>query len=108
MLLFTLDAKSQIGERRNEIRFGVTSGVNINSIDFDPTIKQGKLIGYTGGIAMKYTCEKYFNTVCALQVELNYARLGWKEDIQNSAGEKLSDTYQRNMNYIQLPMFANL
>ena len=24
MLLFTLDAKSQIGERRNEIRFGVT------------------------------------------------------------------------------------
>ena len=108
MLLFTLDAKSQIGERRNEIRFGVTSGVNINSIDFDPTIKQGKLIGYTGGIAMKYTCEKYFNTVCALQVELNYARLGWKEDILNSAGEKLSDTYQRNMNYIQLPMFANL
>ena len=82
MLLFTLDAKSQIGERRNEIRFGVTSGVNINSIDFDPTIKQGKLIGYTGGIAMKYTCEKYFNTVCALQVELNYAlpmfaNLGW-------------------------------
>ena len=33
MLLFTLDAKSQIGERRNEIRFGITSGVNINSID---------------------------------------------------------------------------
>ena len=108
ILLFTPNVKSQIGERRNEIRFGITSGVNMNSIDFDPTIKQGKLMGYTGGIAMKYTCEKYFNTVCALQAELNYARLGWKEDILNSAGEKLSDTYQRNMNYIQLPMFANL
>ncbi len=105
---YAQNATSQIGERRNEIRVGLTSGINMNSIDFDPTIKQGKLMGYTGGFAMKYTCEKYFNTICALQVELNYARLGWKEDILSATGEKLPDTYQRNMNYVQLPLFANL
>lgn len=108
LFAFTFYAKAQIGERRNEIRVGVNSGVSMNSIDFDPTIKQGRLIGYNGGISLKYTCEKYFNTICALQVELNYARLGWKEDIQSSAGTKLPDTYQRNMNYLQLPMLANL
>lgn len=103
-----LATHAQVGERRNELRVGVTSGISMNSVDFDPTIKQGKLMGYTGGVAMKYTCEKYFNTVCALQVELNYAKLGWKEDIQSYAGEKLPDTYQREINYIQLPMFAYL
>lgn len=108
LFAFTFCAKAQIGERRNEIRVGVNSGVSMNSIDFDPTIKQGRLIGYNGGISLKYTCEKYFNTICALQVELNYARMGWKEDIQSSAGTELPDTYQRNMNYLQLPMLANL
>lgn len=106
--LALLSANAQIGERRNEFRVGVTSGVSMNSIDFDPTIKQGKLMGLNGGVAMKYICEKYFKTLCALQVEVNYAKLGWKEDIMSYSGQKLPDTYQREMNYIQVPMFANL
>lgn len=108
MFAVALCARAQIGERRNEIRVGVNSGVSMNSIDFDPTIKQSRLVGFNGGVSLKYTCEKYFNTICALQVELNYARLGWKEDIQSSSGVELPDTYQRNMNYLQLPMLANL
>ena len=109
ILLATFSSvKSQVGERRNEFRVGVTSGLSMNSVDFDPTIKQGKLMGYTGGVAVKYICEKYFKTLCALQVEVNYAKLGWKEEILNAAGAKLPDAYRREMNYIQIPMFANL
>lgn len=98
----------QVGERRSELRLGVTSGVSLNSVDFDPTIKQQKLVGYTGGISLKYTCEKYFNTICAIEAEINYARMGWREDVLSSTGAKLPDTYSREMNYIQLPLLANL
>lgn len=41
-------------------------------------------------------------------MELNYAQLGWNEDIMNSQSEPLPDTYKRKLTYIQLPMFARL
>lgn len=108
LLLVCLGASAQIGEHRSELSIGVTGGMSMNSIDFDPTIKQKSLMAFTGGIAMRYTCEKYFSTVCALQIELNYTQLGWKEDISSRAGEPLPDKYTRKINYIQLPMFARL
>ena len=107
-LYSSLFACAQVGEHRSTFSVGVNGGYVLSSVGFDPKVSQSYHGGAVAGLSWRYTCEKYFNTVCALQVELNYARLGWKEDIQNSAGEKLSDTYQRNMNYIQLPMFANL
>lgn len=99
---------AQIGERRSELCVGITAGMSFNAVDFDPTIKQNRLSAVTGGIAMRYTCEKYFSTVCALQVELNYAQLGWNENILNYNGEPLPDTYKRKINYIQLPLLARL
>lgn len=100
--------QAQIGERRSELSVGITSGVSLNSVDFDPTIKQNYLSSFTGGVAMRYTCEKYFSTVCTLQLELNYAQLGWNENILNSQGEPLPDTYKRKLSYIQLPLLARL
>lgn len=109
LLVFSfITASAQIGESRSELCVGVTAGANINNVDFDPTIKQSGLVGFTGGVAMRYTCEKYFSTICAIQIELNYAHMGWKEKIMNNAGEKLPDKYQRNMNYIQMPFLARL
>ena len=93
LLFVCLGASAQIGEHRSELSIGVTGGMSMNSIDFDPTIKQKSLMAFTGGIAMRYTCEKYFSTVCALQIELNYTQLGWKEDISSRAGEPLPDKY---------------
>ena len=101
-------AFAQVGESRSGLRIGVTSGLSLNSIDFDPTVKQRSHTGLNCGIALKYVCEKYFKTLCSLQAELNYARLGWNEDILSYSGSKLPDTYQRHMNYIQLPLLANL
>lgn len=99
---------AQIGERRSQLSIGGNAGMSFASVDFDPTIKQGSLACPTLGVTMRYTCEKYFTTVCALQVELNYMRLGWKENVMNSSSEPLPDTYQREIGYVQMPMLARL
>jgi hypothetical protein len=43
--------------------------------------------------------------ICAIQGELNFAQLGWTEDIKNG---DLSGTYKRDANYIQMPILVNL
>lgn len=96
-------AHAQVGEYRSQLAVGVNGGYTLNQIDFNPTIKQQWHGGPTMGLTVRYTCEKYFACICALQAELNYARLGWTELIETS-----DDTYQRHMNYIQLPVFARL
>ncbi|MDD7251794.1 MAG: porin family protein [Prevotellaceae bacterium] len=106
--VFVLSASAQIGERRSQLSIGVNGGVALSTIDFDPTIKQYQHIGPTIGVSLRYTCEKYFSTVCALQAELNYTQLGWKENILNAHGEKLKDTYKRDLGYLQLPLLCRL
>src|SRR5574344_1575616 len=101
-------AKAQIGERRAQLSVGVNGSLAFNSVDFDPTIKQNEHNGPMFGVVVRYTCEKYFSTVCAVQMELNYAQMGWKENILNSSGQALSDTYSRNMGYLQMPFMARL
>lgn len=106
--LTVASAVAQVGDRRSEIAFGLNAGVALNKITFEPTIKQSYHVGPTMGMTFRYTCEKYFKTVCALQVELNYTRLGWTEDIVNFDNEPLPETYTRNQNYIELPLLARL
>lgn len=108
LLVISNTSFAQIGERRNDLAIGANAGVGFNTISFDPTIKQSQQIGTTFGVTLRYTSEKYFKSICALQVELNYARLGWKENIRSSADVPLPDTYRRNQDYIQLPMLARM
>ena len=108
LLLFAVPVQAQVGEARNSLAVGFTGGVMMNTIGFDPTIKQNQHIGPTFGVVARYTSERYFKAYCALQVELNYSVLGWRENILNSNSEPLPDTYERNIHYIQLPMLARL
>ena len=108
LFLGTQQAMGQVGEARNSLAVGFTGGVMMNTIGFDPTIKQKQHIGPTVGIVARYTSERYFKAYCALQVELNYSVLGWRENILNSNSEPLPDTYERQLHYIQLPMLARL
>lgn len=103
-----VNGRAQIGEYRSVLSIGGNGGVALSSMDFDPTIKQGLHMGPTFGITIRYTCEKYFSTVCALQAELNISQLGWKENVMNSEGEELEDEYSRNLWYVQLPLLARL
>lgn len=106
--VFLLPSKAQIGEQRTNCCLGFNVGIAMNTVDFDPTIKQSQHIGPTFGLSFKYTSEKYFTTYCALYGEINYTLMGWKEDIESSTAQPLPDTYTRNLGYIQIPIFARL
>lgn len=95
--------RAQVGEIRNDIAIGVNGGYVLDKVSFNPTIKQNYHGGKTFGLTFRYTCEKYFSSYCALQAELNYAELGWRELIETS-----TDTYQRTINYVQLPFLARM
>jgi len=108
LLVMGLYASAQIGEPRNRLSVGFNAGVAMNKVDFDPTIKQAQHVGPSLGLSVKYTSEKYFTTYCSLYGELNYTQLGWKEDILDQNSKPLPDTYSRNINYLQMPLFARL
>lgn len=103
-LLGTSSAKAQLQDQRNNLSIGVNGGVNISSVSFNPSIKEGKLIGPEFGVTIRYIGEKYFNMICGIQGEINFSQRGWKENIDDGTG----DTYQRTMSYIEIPLLAHL
>lgn len=116
-LLFLLPAvvKAQIGEYRSDLSVGVNAGYVMSSVGFNPDIPQTQLGGLTAGLSVRYTCEKYFKSICALVGEVNVAQVGWKEDIRDvkdqpviNAVTGLAEQYQRQMTYVQVPIFARL
>lgn len=95
--------QAQVGDARRDLAIGFNAGATLNTISFTPSIKQAMKSEFTGGLTLRYTCEKYFKSLCAIQMEVNYANLGWEEIIETS-----SDTYSRDMHYIQVPILARM
>lgn len=107
-LFLSLPITAQIGEPRSDWAIGVNGGVTLNKVLFTPNIRQQMYTAPTFGITARYTSEKYFSLLCAIHMELNYTRLGWKEDIYGADNAKLDDTYTRQIDYLQLPILASL
>ena len=103
LFLFPLALHAQMGEPRSNIDIGANVGLTMSSVGFDPTIKQKQLLAPTAGLVVRVTSEKYFKTYCALQAELNFVQAGWQEEIFNAQNQPLPDTYNRKLNYLQLP-----
>lgn len=103
--LFPLLAIAQVGAHRADLAVGVSGGYTLNQVSFNPTIKQAWKGGNTWGLTIRYTCEKYLAAICALQAEVNYTNLGWKEVIEPQYG---TDTYNRDIHYLQVPLLARL
>ncbi|MCD8303950.1 MAG: PorT family protein [Prevotellaceae bacterium] len=103
LALVACSALAQVGEYRSELAVGVNGGLVYNRVSFDPTVKQQFLSGSTMGVTLRYTCERYFGMRCAVQAEVNYTGLGWREVIETS-----EDTYQRRVSYVQVPFLASL
>ena len=108
MICLPLSLSAQIGEPRNGLSLGINVGVSLNTISFSPTVNQNFHIGPTFGATLRYTSEKYFKTICSLQMEINYNSLGWTENINNSKNQKLPDTYSRDLHYLQVPLLTRL
>ncbi len=115
--LFTVagGAMAQIGQHRTDFALGFGGGYVLSNVGFTPKVTQGLQNGLVGGLAMRYVCEKYFNTIASVMMEVNYAQVGWKEDILTSNDEPVINTvtglpeeYSRRLNYVQVPFFAHL
>ena len=113
-----MTASAQVGEYRTDFAVGVNGGYMMNKISFQPDVPQDMMGGLTGGLTLRYTCEKYFKSICAIVAEVNYAQMGWKEnieDINNQPVYYYDDTeklnplfYERRINYVQIPVMARL
>jgi hypothetical protein len=116
MTLWASVAVAQVGEYRTDFAFGFNGGYVMSNIAFVPKVPQGLLGGTTFGVTARYTCEKYFSSICAVVAEVNYAQIGWKEDILTLEDQPVplhtdpsqSLYYSRKMNYIQVPLLARL
>lgn len=95
---------AQVGEYRNDLSVGVSGGLLMSKMDFDPSIKQSYKNSPVIGLTARYICEKYFASICAVQVELNYASQGWQELIEDGSGNE----YKRDLHYLQLPILMQL
>lgn len=111
-----LTSFAQVGEFRKDLAIGVNGGYVLSNVDFMPKVPQGFQGGLTGGLTVRYTCEKYFKSICAVVAEVNYAQIGWKEDILDMKDQPVplhtdpsqSLRYARKMDYVQVPVFARL
>ena len=108
-------ASAQVGEYRNVWAVGFGGGYALNKVSFTPDVPQNMHTGSTFGIIGRYTSEKYFSTICSLQLEVNMAQLGWKEKIQTINGEDVvnpntgeAEKYERNIRSLQIPLLAHL
>lgn len=115
-LLAVMSASAQVGEHRSVFSIGGNAGYALSNLSFAPAkVTQGYHGGSTFGFSMRYTSEKYFSTICSVAAEVNFVQLGWKEKILtvNDKPVLLNGTetpmaYQRNMNYVQVPLMAHL
>lgn len=109
---------AQVGEYRTDFAVGVNGGYLLNQIGFTPEVPQNMAGGLIGGISLRYTCEKYFKSICAIVAEVNLAQTGWKEnitDIDNQPVYYIDDkakanplSYERKITYLQIPLMARL
>lgn len=114
-LLFSAGVRAQVGEYRSELSLGVNGGYVMSNVGFNPSIPQKSLGGVTGGLTVRYTCEKYFNSICALVGEVNYAQTGWKENILTADDMPVinrytgqPEQYERRLTYVQVPLMARM
>lgn len=110
-----LATKAQVGEYRTDFVVGVSGGYVMSNVGFTPEVPQSMLGGMTAGVTFRYTCEKYFQSICSIVAEVNLAQVGWKEAIEGFDDQPLyyegsTDPlhYERKMTYLQIPLFARL
>jgi hypothetical protein len=113
-----LPVQAQVGEYRTDLAIGGSAGYMLSNVSFVPEVPQTMLGGLTGGLTVRYTCEKYFLSICAIVAEVNIAQTGWKEDIRDIDNQPVYYTwdtgktdrlaYERRMTYLQVPFMARL
>ena len=115
-IFLPLSSFAQVGDYRTDFAVGFNGGVAMSNVAFVPKVPQSMLNGPTFGLSARYTCEKYFSSICAVVAELNYTQMGWKEKILDMDDQPVplhtdpSQTlnYTRKIGYLQVPLLARL
>ena len=91
LALTALTAKAQVGDPRNMLSLGFNAGMGTSRVSFVPRIKQSTCLGPTFGVSLRHISEKYFFLICGTQLECNFARRGWTENIEDGSGNEYID-----------------
>lgn len=78
---------------------GGKGGVTMSQMFFSPTVKQSMLMGYMGGVTVKYTEENYFGLIGEVIIE----QRGWKENFEEFPFE-----YEHTLTYLQIPLLTHV
>jgi hypothetical protein len=103
LLPFCYSAESQIiNTLPYEFSYGISGGTAFSRVSFNPRIVQVYSTGITCGLTGRMTMGENVG----LQLEINYARQGWKEDFSET--ETPDYKYCRRLNYIQVPFYTHV
>ena len=70
----------------------------MSRVSFTPTVTQALLLGYTGGVSVRYIEEKYFGLIA----EVNFTQAGWNETFDTDPY-----TYSHTLNYVTVPFLTH-
>ena len=93
-----LPAWAQRSDYQPEFTVGVKGGTTLSRVSFTPTVTQSLLLGYTGGVSVRYIEEKYFGLIA----EVNFTQCGWNETFEEDPY-----TYNHTLNYITVPFLTH-
>lgn len=104
LLLFSYLHTTAQEEFKNQYFLGINSGLNISSLNIDPSFEgmfdlstdQNFKLGYSGGIVFIYYSEPHKG----IQMELNYSQRGWMENLD-------SINYSRKLEYFEFPFLSH-
>ncbi len=89
---------AQRSDYEPEITVGVKGGTTLSRVSFTPTVTQALLLGYTGGVSVRYIEEKYFGLIA----EVNFTQAGWNETFDTDPY-----TYSHTLNYVTIPFLTH-
>ena len=83
-----------------EHSIGITAGMNMSKVSFQPSVAQDYKMGETFGFAYRYIEEKYFG----IQAELMFTTRGWKDKLEDYPDYHFS----RSFSYVELPIMSHI
>lgn len=98
IILSALIARAQTHYSSN-ICVGARGGIDLSRVMFSPSTMQSWALNPTLGVGIRYIEENHFGLIA----EVNWVRRGWKENFE---GKPFS--YQKNLDYIEIPVFAHI
>lgn len=99
--LMMLIASAATAQTHYEGTFAVggKAGATFSRVNFNPSVQQSMVPGFTAGAMFRYIEEKHFGLIG----ELNITRRGWKEAFDDS-----DYSFSRHFTYLELPIMTHI